>query len=251
MGRCEVLLFASFCLFYTGTGSAELLGSCGFPGIPTNTSLTNPYTLPTISDALPADVETWRIVGDGNIDRIGVGGDHRAYLGAGFNRATQTYRLITNALTSTFTRTEKTRDMIRYIVVYCEDGTSTPYYLRTPLQDMTAPVFVQNNYTFNIDVDWNPDRRISEGQHVLVSDEAFEIGLGELDLQFEASPENYVVIKGHEWCNLDPVNEKYYFKLNIFLDESKTLISGDQFEVQISAKDQFNMGTTKIIVNVA
>lgn len=64
-----------------------------------------------------------------------VGFYHSPYLTGGFKDLD--YYLKVNNISSTFTRNEQTRVMMRGLYLYCLDGTRSHYYLQIPVEDKT------------------------------------------------------------------------------------------------------------------
>ncbi len=108
------------------------------------------------------------------------------------------------------------------------------------------PVFSQDEYTFDITPDWNLDRPISDGQFVVVNDNAVELE-STLDLKFIPSQDVIKVVAHKLWVLPNP--SRYYFRLDLYLTEN--LAAGRNVQVLLSAFDEFTGGTTKINVRVA
>ncbi|CAL8085708.1 unnamed protein product [Orchesella dallaii] len=226
--------------------------SCGIAGI-VEGSDDNRHAIPLVSDYLVNRTLIWQPRLEGKVTRTtAVSNDHFKYIDA--TNTQSYYRMYSNDLTRYFPRDMKIRAITRDVIVRCEDGTSSTYFLKVPLQDMTPPEFTDELYTFHITSDWNVGKPISAGKFVIVNDNDYEL---ENDppkmLSFQTTPADVLEVQAQRlWVAANP--EKYFYRLDIFLkdDPNNPLIplTVGRTEVKLSALDDFNAGFTTIEIIV-
>ncbi|ODM99043.1 hypothetical protein Ocin01_07642 [Orchesella cincta] len=223
--------------------------SCGLVGI--TSSENSRYRIPVISDYLQKDEILWRHRFFGVVNATaGSGHAHFKYIDA--TRTTSEYRLKANTLTRHFARDFSSRLAIRDFTLTCYNGDLSRNYIEIPMQDMTPPEFSQPNYTMHVPQNWDITKPISEGQFIIISDNAYELGLEspETNLNFTTPsiPEFLEIKPIKMW--VQPKPEKFYYRLDVFIKKNVSIPPSGIHHVPLSASDEFNSGTTTLIINI-
>ncbi|ODM99044.1 hypothetical protein Ocin01_07643 [Orchesella cincta] len=238
-----------FILSFMGL-TAEAQGTCGLANIDEGSS-NDRYVISLVSDYLVNRTLIWQHRFFGQVSKTSAT-DNPDFRYVDATHTTSYYRMYSNSRTRFYPRDMNKREITRDVLIECKDGTSSRYYLKVPLQDMTPPEFSQAVYTLSIKSGWNIQRPISEGQFIIVNDNDYELGKENSSkmLNFHVSVDNLLNIT---WTKLwiAPNPEKYYYRLDMFLQEDSTRLPLGKNEVMLSALDDFNAGFTKIEIIAA